>query len=64
MRERTPTHATIDTGNGPRLIPIARWLELSAAEMVQLIARENVHFSNGGRPVPVREALASLKTTA
>ncbi len=61
MDEHFPTHVSITSKDGPRVSPVAAWLEKSDTEKIQELSRNHVVFLKDGRPLPIREALIAMK---
>lgn len=61
MSERYPSHASIKTDSGERVVPIEAWLAESESQKIQELSRDQVQFLKDGKPIPIREALIAMK---
>jgi len=56
---------SIEKAGGHNLFSVAEWGRIPSSERVELIMKRKVQFLNDeGDPIPVKEALASLKAAA
>ena len=56
-----PTHASIETAEGLRTVPIQAWLDLPETEKLKALLQEKVQFLADGQLLPLRDALAAMK---
>ena len=51
----------LKVGSGYNLTTVEDWLGMDLQERIQIILKGKVEFFSNGKPVPVKDALQSLK---